>query len=71
MWPYEAELRFVVRATYEEASTWRDAARIKGLPVPVYLALAADVYSEHLRRLHARLKRGDERRKAREIREKP
>jgi len=37
---------------------------VKGLPTPVFLALAADVYADHLKRVHARLKRADERRKA-------
>jgi hypothetical protein len=66
MWPYEAEVKFNVRATYKQAGAWGYAANIKGLRTPVFLALAADVYAEHLERVHARWKRADERRKARE-----
>ena len=66
MWPYDAERRFTVRATYKQVSAWSTGASIKGLPLPVFLALAADVYAKHLERCAARWKRSDERRKARE-----
>jgi hypothetical protein len=65
MWPYDAEVRFNVRATYKQAGAWGYAARVKGLHTPVFLALAADVYAAHLDRLHARLQRAAERRAAR------
>lgn len=67
MWPHQAEVPFNVRATYKQAGAWEGAARVKGLPTPVFLALAADVYAEHLERLHARMDRARERRKARDI----
>jgi hypothetical protein len=38
----------------------------QGAPQPLFLALAADVYAEHMERVHARWKRTEERRKARE-----
>jgi hypothetical protein len=65
MWPYEAVVPFNVRATYKQAGSWEYAASIKGLKVPVFLALAADDYSRRLKRRIAR----DERRKAWEARE--
>jgi hypothetical protein len=68
MWPYAAVCRYAVRGTYEQAGAWDRAARVKGLRTPVFLALAADVYAEHLERLHARLERAEQRRKAREAR---
>ncbi len=66
MWPHEAELKFNVRATYEQAGLWESAARGQGDPVPVFLARAADVYAAHWRRVTARWRRAEERRKARE-----
>lgn len=45
MWPYEAEMKFNVRATYEQAGKWEYAARIYGLPTPVFLARAADDFA--------------------------
>jgi len=66
MWPYEAVVPFNVRATYKQAGAWEYGASIKGLKVPLFLALAADVYAAHLERVHARWKRTEERRKARE-----
>ena len=66
MWPYAAERKFTVHATYGQAGAWGRAASIKGLPVPVFRSVAADVYAAHLDRLHARLQRAAERRKARE-----
>lgn len=65
MWPYEAEVKFNVRATYKQAGLWGYWAKMKGLPTPVFLALAADVYTAHLERLFARMERARERRKAR------
>lgn len=67
MWPYDALWRFNVRATDKQAGAWEHAAKVKGLRTPLFLALAADVYSAHLERVHARWKRADERRKAREV----
>jgi hypothetical protein len=63
MWPYEAVVPFSVRATYKQAGSWEYAASIKGLKVPVFLALAADDYSRRLKQRIAR----DERRRAREV----
>ena len=68
MWPPDAEVRFNVRATYQQSASWRGGASIKGLPVPVFLALAADVYAEHLIRVSARLQRAAERRAAASLR---
>ena len=62
MWPYEAVVPFNVRATYKQAGSWEYAASIKGLKVPVFLALAADDY---YRRLKRRIDQ-DDRRRARE-----
>lgn len=62
MWPYEAVVPFNVRATYKQSAAWGYAASIKGLKVPVFLALAADDFYLRLKR---RIDR-DERRKARE-----
>lgn len=61
MWPSDAVVPFAVRGTYEQSSSWRYAASVKGLPVPVFLALAADVYAERMKRRIAR----EERREAR------
>jgi len=66
MWPYEAEIHYGVRATYKQSALWRYWASVKGVPTPVFLARAADVYTAHLEKVHARWKRADERRKARE-----
>jgi hypothetical protein len=68
MWPYAAERKFTVHATYEQSAAWGRAASIKGLPVPVFLSVAADVYAAHLDRVHSRLQRAAERRRAREAR---
>jgi hypothetical protein len=68
MWPPDAEVRYAVRATYQQSAMWGGAAGIKGLPVPVFLALAADVYAEHLQNVSRRLQRAAERRRAREAR---
>jgi hypothetical protein len=57
MWPYNAERKFSVRGTYEQASAWGYAASVKGLPVPVFIALAADDYADRLMRRIAREKR--------------
>lgn len=65
MWPYEAVCRYAVRSTYEQSARWRYAASVKGLAVPVFLALAADDYADRLERWFAREER---RRKAREAR---
>ena len=65
MWPPDAEVRFSVRATIAQSSAWGGGASIKGLSVPVFLALAADVYADHLKRVSARLQRAAERRAAR------
>jgi hypothetical protein len=54
MWPYAAELKYSVRATYGQAEAWGLAASVKGLSIPVFLALAADDYAERLRRRIAR-----------------
>ena len=62
MWSYEAVVPFNVRATYKQAGSWEYAASIKGLKVPVFLALAADDYYQRLERRIAR----EERRRARE-----
>ena len=66
MWPYAAERKFTVHATYGQAGTWGRAASIKGLPVPVFLSVAADVYAAHLDRVSSRPQRAAERRRARE-----
>jgi hypothetical protein len=63
MWPYEAVRRYAVRGTYEQSARWGYAASIKGLAVPVFLALAADDYADRLVRWIAREER---RRKTRE-----
>lgn len=65
MWPHAAERKFTVHATYGQSAAWGLAASIKGLPVPVFLSVAADVYAAHLDRVHARLQRAAERRAAR------
>jgi hypothetical protein len=65
MWPYAAERKFTVHATYEQAGAWGRAASIKGLPVPVFLSVAADVYAAHVDRVSSRLQRAAERRAAR------
>jgi len=62
MWTSEAVIPYSVRADVKQSAKWRYWASVKGLPTPVFLALAADVYADHLKRVHARLKR---RRKAR------
>lgn len=62
MWPYAAVLRYAVRGTYKQGAAWGYAASIKGLPVPVFLALAADDYADRMKRRHAR----EDRRRARE-----
>jgi hypothetical protein len=62
MWPYDAEVPFRVRATHKQAGSWEYAASIKGLKVPVFLALAADDYARRLKQRIAR----DERKRARE-----
>lgn len=59
MWASDAVVRYNVRGTYDQAEAWGYAASVKGLPVPVFLALAADDYAERLKRRIAR----DERRK--------
>lgn len=66
MWPPGAEVRFNVRATYAQSSAWGGGASIKGLSVPVFLALAADVYAEHLQNVSRRLQRAAGRRAVRE-----
>ena len=50
MWASDAVVRYAVRATYDQAEAWGYAASVKGLPVPVFLAIAADDYAERRRR---------------------
>ena len=66
MWPDDHVVKYNVRASYKRSAEWGYWASIKGLPVPVFLALAADEYARHLDRETARWKRKEERRKARE-----
>lgn len=54
MWASDAVVRYNVRSTYDQAEAWGYAASVKGLPVPVFLALAADDYAERMKRRHAR-----------------
>lgn len=68
MWPYDATVKFNVRATFKQSGAWGRAAGIKGLSVPVFLALAGDIYAEHIEKVLKRLERADSRRKARESR---
>lgn len=57
MWASDAVVRYNVRGTYEQSASWRYAASINGVPVPVFLALAADVYADRLKRRIAREER--------------
>ena len=66
MWPYDAEVKLTVRATYKQVAAWGRAAGIKGLATPVFLAFAADEYSAHLERVWARFRRRSERKEARD-----
>lgn len=65
MWPYEAHWKLNVRALDGQHGKWEYWARFKAVPTPVFLALAADIYCEHLERVRARRERAEERRKAR------
>jgi hypothetical protein len=69
MWPDDHVVKYNVRASYKRSASWGYWAGIKGLPVPVFLALAADEYTRHLELVHARIERARERRKARETQE--
>ena len=66
MWPYEAHWKLNVRAQDGQHGKWEYWARFKGLPTPVFLALAADVYCDYLEKRCARWERAERRRKARE-----
>ena len=66
MWPYDHVIKFNVRANYAWSAEWGYWAGVKGLPVPCFLALAADVYAKHLELRHARIERAEKLRKARE-----
>jgi hypothetical protein len=57
MWASDAVVPFAVRGTYAQSASWRYAASVKGLPVPVFLALAADVYADRLKKRLAREER--------------
>jgi len=57
MWASGAVVRYAVRGTFEQAEAWGLAASVKGLPIPVFLALAADDYAERLKRRIAREER--------------
>jgi hypothetical protein len=57
MWASDAVVPYAVRGTYEQSASWRYAASVKGLAVPVFLALAADDYAVRLKRRIAREER--------------
>jgi hypothetical protein len=50
MWPYDATWKYSVRGTPAQTGPWEWAARLKGVKVPVFLAMAGDFYAEHLKR---------------------
>ena len=50
MWPYEADKAFTVRGTFAQRGPWEWGARLKGVKIPVFLAMAGDFYAEHLKR---------------------
>jgi hypothetical protein len=66
MWPYEARWKLSVRALDGQHGKWEYWARFKAVPTPVFLALAADIYCEHLERVCARWERARKRKIARE-----
>ena len=66
IWPSDHVVKYNVRASYKRSALWGYWAGVKGLPVPVFLALAADIYTAHLERRHARWERAEKIRKARE-----
>ena len=66
MWPDDHVVKFSVRANYKRSAEWMYWAGVKGLPIPVFLAQAGDVYAKHLERRHARLERAEKIRKAQE-----
>lgn len=66
MWPDDHVIKFNVRANYKRSALWRYWAGIKGLPIPVFLAQAADSYCERQERDRERWERAEKRRKERE-----
>jgi hypothetical protein len=50
MWPYEADRQHTVRSTIAQRCAWGRGASIKGVKLPVFLAMAGDFYAEHLKR---------------------